>query len=209
MSQVSSRSLNDAVSAIDRLTGAINSIAPFFQHLAGTCGDSKNLERSQDVGTEEQKSLKTLYFNEKALKEIKYHFQNVSSLSDKEKIKMMNTFMELYLVASYVSSCKENTKMVVVPALFSTTGKETEFDVHTIMNKIVKERFPSRYGEHHIGTIVTVIVDGFDYYTAKSTRDMFSLWDLTIFHPNNKTPPKSVAILAKECFFQDSKCGVE
>ena len=68
------------------------------------------------------------------------------------------------------------------------------------MNEIVKERFPSRAGEHHIGTIVTVIVDGFDYYTAKSTKDMFSLWDLTIFHPNNKTPPKSVVNLAKECF---------
>ena len=200
MSQVSSRSLNDAVSAIDRLTGAINSIAPFFQHLAGTCGDSKNIEQSQDVGTKEQKSLKTLYFNEKTPKEIKYHFQNVSSLSDKEKIKLMNTFMELYLMVSYVSSCKENTKMVVVPALFSTTGKETGFDVHLIVNKIVKERFPSRAGEHHIGMIVLMIVDGFDYYTAKSTRDMFSSWDLTIFHPNNKTPPKSVVNLAKECF---------
>ena len=72
MSKVSSKSLNNAVSAIDRLTGAINSIALFFQHLAGTCGDSNNLEGSQDVGTEEQKSSKTLYFNEKAPKEIKY-----------------------------------------------------------------------------------------------------------------------------------------
>ena len=203
MSQVSSKSVNDAVLAIDRLTKAINglqNLSPILQQLVGISGDSNNLDTTEVASMEEDYSSKTLFFNEKDPKEIRYCFRTVSSLSDNEKSKQMNLFMELYLLALFVCCFKEKTEIVVVPALFSTTGKETAFDVHTIMNGIVKEKFNLNEQEEKIGTMLAVIVDGFDYFTCKSSKGFFSMWDLTIYHPSNRTPSKSVITLAKECF---------
>ena len=213
MSAVSSKSLNDAMLALDRLTGAINAmpenLGPFFRHLAAYRDTSNSLEESEDEGIEEQQSSKTLYFHEQAPKEIKYHLQNVSSLSDEKKVKLMNTFMELYLLSSFVTSSMVNTNIVVVPALVSTAGKHRAFDTYGIMKNIVKETLGSDDSERHIGTIVAVIVDGYDYFTAQSTKSRFSPWDFTIYHPNNREPPKHVVNLARKCFFQDSNCDAD
>ena len=89
---------------------------------------------------------------------------------------------------------------MVVPALVSTAGKYRVFDTYDIMKNIVKETLGSDDSERHIGTIVAVIVDGYDYFTAQSTKSQFSPWDFTIYHPNNREPPKHVLILQGNVF---------
>ena len=143
VSAVSSKSLNDAKLALDGLTRAIrdlpeNLIPPFWQ-IAAFRGTPNSLEEFDNEDREEQQSSETLYFFERNPKEIKYHLQNVSSLSDEKKIKLMNTFMEFYLLALFVTSCLAKTKIVVAPAFVSTAGKQHAFDTYDIVNNVVKE----------------------------------------------------------------------